>query len=99
MSKFYKKIKIMMLLLGVFVVCWGFYLFVVIFDILFLEDNIVIVIFRKFLLVLGLVNFGLNWIIFGLKNVDFRKVFIYLFCCGIGVTEDSLVYFSLNIFV
>lgn len=99
MSKFYKKIKIMMLLLGVFVVCWGFYLFVVIFDILFLEDNIVIVIFRKFLLVLGLVNFGLNWIIFGLKNVDFRKVFNYLFCCGIGVIEDSLVYFSLNIFV
>lgn len=86
----------MMLLLGAFAVCWGPYLLVVIFDTLFLEDNIAIATLRKFLSVLGLVNSGLNWIIFGLKNADFRKAFTYLLRCGIGVTEDSLAYSSSN---
>lgn len=95
-SKSYKKTKIMMLLLGAFAVCWGPYLLVVIFDTLFLEDNIAIATLRKFLSVLGLVNSGLNWIIFGLKNADFRKAFTYLLRCGIGVTEDSLAYSSSN---
>lgn len=95
-NRSYRKTKIMILLLGAFAICWGPYLLLVIFDALFLEDSNTVATVRKFLSVMGLVNSGLNWIIFGLKNKDFRKAFAYLLRCGIGVSEDSLAASSSN---
>ncbi|XP_062573280.1 tyramine/octopamine receptor-like [Saccostrea cucullata] len=89
-SKSYRKTKIMILLLGAFAICWGPYLLIVIFDTLFLENNTTMMTLRKFLSIMGLVNSGLNWVIFGLKNAMFRKAFTYLLRCGVGVSEDSL---------
>ena len=95
-SKSYKRTKVMILLLGAFALCWGPYLLVVIFDTLFLEESVTVATAVKFLSVLGLVNSGLNWIIFGLKNAEFRKAFVYLLRCGIGLQEESLAVSSSN---
>ncbi|XP_071131266.1 histamine H2 receptor-like [Mytilus edulis] len=85
-----KKTKMMILVLGVFAVCWGPYCVTLVFETLFLEPSDNLEMAKKCLACFGLINSGLNWIIFGVKNSSFRKAFKYILCCGAG-QRDSLV--------
>ncbi|KAK3089497.1 hypothetical protein FSP39_004083 [Pinctada imbricata] len=89
-KKNYKKTKLMMLLLGVFALCWGPYMILVFIDNFFLEESSDLMTARKFVSALGMLNSGLNWIIFGLKNSTFRSAFKDILTCGHASSEGSL---------
>ena len=90
-KKSIKKTKMMILVLGVFAICWGPYCIAIVFEALFLEPSDTFEVVKKFLSCFGVLNSGLNWIIFGLKNTTYRNAFKYILCCGKGVSDSSLM--------
>lgn len=90
-KKSIKKTKMMILVLGVFAICWGPYCLTILFETIFLEPSDSMELVEKFLACFGILNSGLNWIIFGLKNSSYRKAFKYLLCCGKGISDSSLI--------
>lgn len=77
-----RKTKIMVLVLGIFAFCWGPYCIMIIAETFFVHKNIKLIIVRKFFGCLGMLNSGLNWIVYGVKNKNFRQAFKYLLSFG-----------------
>lgn len=86
-----KKTKLMILVLGVFAICWGPFCITMIIEILFLEPSETLELVKRFFGCLGLLNSGLNWMIFGAKNTTYRKAFKYILRCGYGMNDSSLM--------
>jgi hypothetical protein len=73
------RTKLMLLVFSVFIIFWGPMEMMVIFWVplkLFLRPEMMTL--RRFLLLLGIANSSVNWIVFGWKNKDFRKGFAML---------------------
>lgn len=82
-SKFTKNIvktKIMIVVLGVFALCWSPYCVLVILQTYFIAPNDNLERVEKYLLLLGQANCGLNWIIYGIKNKTMRNAFRRTLC-------------------
>lgn len=86
-----KKTKLMILVLGVFAICWGPFCITMIFETLFLESSETLELIKKFFGCFGLLNSGLNWIIYGAKNKTYRKAFKYILRCGYGKNDSFLM--------
>lgn len=84
-----RKTKIMVLVLGIFAVCWGPYCVIIIAETFFVNKNIQLIIVKKFFGCLGMLNSGLNWIVYGVKNKNFRQAFKYLLSCGTCGHKDG----------
>lgn len=46
---------------------------------------------RRWFLILGLFNSCINWLIYGLKNKDFKEAFKTILCCDRGVKRNNKV--------
>lgn len=76
------KTKVMIVILGVFALCWSPYCICILVDTFtngITSDTIVL---KKFLFELGIINSGINWIIYGAMNTDFREAFKHILTCG-----------------
>ncbi|KAJ8319478.1 hypothetical protein KUTeg_004569 [Tegillarca granosa] len=84
-----RKTKIMVLVLGIFAICWGPYCVIIITETFFVDKNIELIIAKKFFGCLGMMNSGLNWIVYGVKNKNFRQAFKYLLSFGACGNKDG----------
>lgn len=81
-----QKLKMMVTILGVFIVCWGPY--VVIISILFFHDSPDIRLARRSALIPGVINSALNWLVYGYFNKDFRTAFKEILKCQQNTTVE-----------
>lgn len=89
-TKHILKTKIMMIVFGVFAMCWGPYCVVVIVQAFFLDNGYRLQNYVKYLGCLGEFNCSLNWIIYGAKNETMRLAFKQALCCRKLHNNNSL---------
>lgn len=85
-----EKTKVLILILGVFVVCWAPYCIVVFLEILFPSKRKQLDEVRIYCGMVAFVNSSLNWVIYGLKNKKIRHAFIRTLKCGSGESMQSI---------
>ena len=87
-----RKTKLMAFVLGVFAICWGPYCIGVILEAFIFEKSIYSTIVINFLGAFAVLNSGLNWLVFGWKNPEFRKAFRMICmskCCSRAPDHSS----------
>ncbi|KAJ8311940.1 hypothetical protein KUTeg_010507 [Tegillarca granosa] len=84
-----RKTKIMVLILGIFAICWGPYCTVIIIETFFVDANITLIIVKKFFGCLGMLNSALNWIVYGIKNKNFRQAFKHILSFGVCTRKEG----------
>lgn len=75
-----EKTKLLILVLGVFVLCWGPYCVVVILNTFIISENQQTLLAEMYCGLLAFCNSALNWIIYGLKNRNIRQAFKRTLC-------------------
>ena len=78
-EKDFQKLKMMVIILGLFIICWGTYAFIVI--ILLFHNIPSLRMARKCALLPGVINSALNWLVYGYTNKDFRAAFKAIIKC------------------
>ena len=86
-EKDFQKVKMMVIILGLFIVCWGSYAVIVI--LLIFHDTPDVRMARKYALMPGVMNSGINWLVYGFKNKDFRTAFKAIVKCQRGNLSGS----------
>lgn len=76
-----KHTKVMLIVLGLFIVCWLPSISLATIETVMGRSIPGLVVTKTFMLSTGIANSGLNWIIYGWKNHQFRKGFKMLMCC------------------
>ena len=74
-----KNLKTMILILGLFAICWFPYICMSV--VITFDENPHTLFIRRCTLIPGLVNSSLNWLVYGYRNQDFRKAFWILLVC------------------
>ena len=82
-----QKVKMMMIILGIFIICWGSYAVIVIVLIFYDIPNVRMA--RKFALMPGVLNSALNWLVYGFTNKTFRTAFKAIVKCQSGTLSGS----------
>ena len=77
-----KKTKIRIFVLGVFAFCWAPFTILTILKAYFISESRIVTILGSYFAALGLLNSGLNWIVFGLLNNSMRKAFKDVLLCS-----------------
>lgn len=77
-----KRTKGLVLVLGVFAICWGPFIIYIVVEELFLGINLQVSILRMIFRTLAIINSGLNWLIYGVMNKHFRHAFLYILSCA-----------------
>lgn len=75
-----EKTKLLILVLGMFVLCWLPYGVIVILQMFILRDNKTMLEAKAYSSLLAFLNSAINWIIYGLKNRNIRKAFKKILC-------------------
>ena len=78
-KRYAKRTWLMMVVFGLFVICWSPYV-VLVLSTAFCQVKYLLRI-RNWATLLGLLNSALDWIVYGLMNRRFRKAFKYLLTC------------------
>lgn len=76
------KTKAMVMVLGLFVICWGPFLLYLIIELFFLQISLATNVLKAFFRILGLLNSGINWIVYGAMNRHFRMAFKHIVTFG-----------------
>lgn len=77
-----KHTKVMIIILGLFIICWLPVITLATVETVIGQNIPGLLIAKMFFLATAIANSGLNWIVYGWKNAMFRKVFRELLCCG-----------------
>jgi uncharacterized membrane protein len=96
-----EKTKLLILVLGVFVLCWLPYGVIVVLELFIPRENKTIIQAKAYSSLLAFLNSSVNWIIYGLKNKNIRKAFKQILCRkrkqGSGSTQMNLTIESFNV--
>jgi hypothetical protein len=96
-----EKTKLLILVLGVFVLCWLPYGVIVVLELFIPRENKTIIQAKAYSSLLAFLNSSVNWIIYGLKNKDIRNAFKQILCRkrkqGSGSTQMNLTIESFNV--
>lgn len=91
-----EKTKLLLLVLGLFVLCWGPYCMIDVLDSYIFKGNDQIDSVKRYSGLLALCNSGINWIVYGLKNDNIRHAFKLTLCkwkkssTGLPINESSI---------
>ena len=81
----FQKLKMIVTIFGLFIICWGPYTVVV--TIILFYDSHGIRFARRCLLIPGVINSALNWIVYGYRNKEFRTAFKEIIKCEVRSSD------------
>ena len=87
-QKYAKRTWLMMIVFGLFVICWAPYVVIVITSTFYHSTNLERA--RNWATLLGLLNSTMDWVVYGLINRRFRKAFTCILTCRCDINFSRL---------